>query len=119
MGAAGYVINRRAAAKLLRVTRTMAVPADWFLFADSYLASNGLVVLQTVPGIVAQEEHLRKLAPSAEMRSGQPVRVDSPTLIDKAVREAARPLRQFAAAFARRRLMRAEPGLRWGRIGFE
>jgi glycosyl transferase, family 25 len=119
MGAAGYVINRRAAAKLLRVTRTMAVPADWFLFADSYLASNGLVVLQTVPGVVAQEEHLRKLTPNAEMRSGQPIRVDSPTLIDKAVREAARPLRQFAAAFARRRLMRVEPGLRWGRIGFE
>ncbi len=119
MGAAGYVINRRAAAKLLEVTRTMAVPADWFLFAQYYLDSNGLTVLQTVPGIVAQEEHLRKLAPQLEMRSGQPVRVKSQTLRNRLVRETMRPLRQLAAAFARYRVMRAEPGLRWGRVGFE
>ena len=119
MGAAGYVITRRSALKLLEVTRTMAVPADWFLFSQSYLDSNGLVVLQTVPGIVAQEEHLQRLTPAPEMRSGQPVQVRSATPMRKIVRETVRPLRQFAAAIARHRLMRVEPGLRWGRIGFE
>lgn len=69
MGAAGYIVNRKAAATLLRVTRSLAVPIDWFLFADSYLASNGLTVLQTVPGVVAQEEHLRRGATASELSS--------------------------------------------------
>lgn len=119
MGAAGYVITRRTAAKLLQVTRSMAVPADWFLFAESYLVSNGLLVLQAVPGIVAQEEHLRKLTPMPEMRSGQPTRTKSATLAGKAIREIVRPVRQLSAALTRHRRRRTEPGLRWGRIGFE
>ncbi len=119
MGAAGYVINRKAAATLLRVTRTLAVPIDWFLFADAYLASNGLIVLQTIPGIVAQEEHLRRLATAAHMLSGQPARMKLVPLERKVAREMVRPFRQLAASLARRWLMRAEPGLRWGRIDFE
>lgn len=125
MGAAGYVVNRKAAATLLRMTRSMAVPIDWFLFADPYLTGNGLVVLQTMPGIVAQEEHLRRGADAAHLRSFRPPRTEG---VDRArragparkiLREIARPFRQFGPAWARRRMRRTEPGLRWGRIGFE
>jgi glycosyl transferase, family 25 len=125
MGAAGYVVNRTAAAALLQSTRSLAVPIDWFMFADDYLWRNGLTVLQTVPGIVAQEEHLRRLESGGELRSCRPPRlagVDRKvkrTPMKKAVHEALRPLRQLAAALARYRRMRAEPGLSWGRIGFE
>ena len=103
MGAAGYVVNRNAAAVLLRVSRNMAAPIDWFLFGNSYLASNGLAVLQTVPGIVAQEEHLRKLADARDLLSWRPART---TGIErkikrgparKVAREIVRPLRQLAS----------------------
>jgi glycosyl transferase family 25 len=123
MGAAGYIVNRKAAATLLRVTRNMAVPIDWFLFADSYLVANRLVVLQTVPGIVAQEEFLRRGA--TDLRSRRPPRTEGvdrlrkPALALKILHEIVRPFRQFAAARVRQRMRRGEPGLRWGRIGFE
>lgn len=125
MGAAGYVVNRKTAAALLQSTRSLAVPIDWFMFADDYLARNGHKVLQTVPGIVAQEEHLRRLGSGGELRSCRPARLAGSdrkvkrTPMEKAVHEALRPLRQLAAALARYRRMRVEPGLRWGRIGFE
>lgn len=125
MGAAGYVLNRKAAERLLQVTRSLAVPVDLYLFDDEYLASNGLAVLQTVPGIVAQEEHLRRHAVDGELRSTLPQRGDrepreaGPGGARKLVREARRPLRQFRGACHRFWRMRREPGLRWGRIGFE
>jgi glycosyl transferase, family 25 len=124
MGAAGYVVNRKAAAALLQSTRSLAVPIDWYMFADNYLTSNRHTVLQTVPGIVAQEEHLRRLG-GGELRSWRPPRlagVDRKVKrapLEKAVHEALRPLRQLAAALARYRRRLAEPGLSWGRIGFE
>jgi glycosyl transferase, family 25 len=125
MGAAGYVVNRAAAAALLQSTRNLAVPIDWFMFANDYLTRNGLRVLQTVPGIVAQEEHLRRLGGGGELRSCRPPRLAGADRkvrrapMEKAAREALRPLRQLVAALARYRRMRAEPGLSWGRIGFE
>jgi glycosyl transferase, family 25 len=125
MGAAGYVVNRKAAARLLQSTRSLAVPIDWFMFADDYLRKNELKVLQTVPGIVAQEEHLRRLGGGGELRSSRPPRLTGAdgkvkrAPMEKAVREALRPLHQLAAALARYRRKRAEPGLSWGRIGFE
>jgi glycosyl transferase family 25 len=119
MGAAGYVLNRHAAATLLRVSRSLSVPLDWVLFGESHLASNRLTVLQTVPGIVAQEEHLRRLAPMQELRSNQPTRITRTSSTRKLLREASRPFQQLGAVLARLRMRRAAPGLRWGRIGFE
>lgn len=119
MGTAGYVVSRRGAGVLLDITRSLAVPIDWFLFAEPYLASNGLAVLQTVPGIVAQEEHLQRLSTTRELRSNRPVRAVRVAPFRKVWREALRPFGQLRDALKRQRLRRAAPGLRWGRIDFE
>jgi glycosyl transferase, family 25 len=116
-GAGGYVINRRAARALLEVTRSLELPLDMFLFEKSHFRSNGLVVLQTVPAAVIQEQFLNP-SPSGEFISSFLQRhLNKPTGMRKIFREAVRPFRQLAAGYVACRGVLA--GNLWMRVKFE
>jgi glycosyl transferase, family 25 len=123
-GTAGYVLNRKAAAILLRATRSLAFPIDWYLFDQPYLDRNGLAVLQAIPAAVAQIEFHNPDLANGELASAMPARGrrrsdPKPAGLGKLAREAVRPLRQLAAAIGRFRKAHAIPGGRWLRVDFE
>jgi glycosyl transferase, family 25 len=117
-GSGAYVINRRAASALLRVTATLAGPIDYLLFDKGSLKSNGLTVLQMIPAAVIQEK-IANPSPSGELKTTFLERASTPKPKGrrKIAREITRPFRQLAKATAAYGGILA--GRRWMRIEFE
>jgi len=61
-GAAGYVISRGAAQRLLQRTEPIADPVDQVLFNPMSSISSSLMVLQAVPGLCVQRNILERQA---------------------------------------------------------
>ena len=62
-GAAGYILSRRCAARLLADTPTCAHPVDVVLFDDQWAMFNDFGVFQVVPAACVQDMNLHRHAP--------------------------------------------------------
>lgn len=62
-GAAGYIVSRRCAAKLLADTRTCAHPVDVVLFDDNWSTFKEFGVFQVVPAACVQDMNLHRNTP--------------------------------------------------------
>jgi glycosyl transferase family 25 len=102
-GAAGYILTRSAAERLLRETRGAPLPADWLLFDEICFTEMGFRVGQVLPAIVVQEQlrlgpaRDRGALPSAIAEDrGRPLgRKIKRRGVRRILREVTRPIGQF------------------------
>ncbi len=123
LGAAGYVVSREGAKKLLRATRRFAEPVDQSLFGRRAVFEGEIGAYQLVPAIVVQDNlhpdpRARREMPStlheADRKAlAERTRSAKPQGIDRMRREASRFYDQM------RRIVRLAPRMRCKVVPFE
>ena len=100
-GAAGYIISRRCAKKLLTETKTCAHPVDVVLFDDQWPTFNEFGIFQVVPAACVQDMNLHRHAPAnkrfvSEIEQGRQDTKDARKQRDKTgKRQPLRKLRRY------------------------
>ena len=120
LGAAGYLISRDGARKMLAATRGLTEPVDQTLFGRSAIFEGRVRALQLDPGVVIQD----RLLPVAGARAGIPTTLqESDRLALTQAQRRAKPsgLRRWAREAARlleqaRRVARLWPAMKRARV---
>lgn len=124
LGAAGYLLSRNAARRLMQLR--IGEPVDVILFDDRARPwRKGLRIGQVIPGIVIQQQHLSAQADSPNPTQGiaplhWPTRHHrgKPRGLAKLSREMRRPMEQFSRWLDFVKLRRHQPAARKIRIPF-
>ncbi len=120
LGAAGYLIGRAGARKLLTLTRRLDEPVDQILFGRAAIFEGRVVAYQLVPAAVVQDQ----LVPDARLRLKIPTTLQEPDrarLAEAARRARPRGWRRLARERGRlaeqaHRVLRLGPTMRRARV---
>lgn len=115
-GSAGYILTRQGAERLLNASETFNAPVDHFMFDVRTPFVRQSMILQLYPAICVQDFFLRHTKSSCQLGSDlHAERTTKCKVLDKAWREARRPVVQFAK-FAQRTGTNLFTGKKWSTV---